>query len=105
MLPELLALPPTVSDCESWSFLLEGFPPTMCMSRVNGWINTDLALNEKDRCDRRSEANERQTRPDCRRASPSSTRGQAREGPRHQHPKQNASKTVLRCVPDYTYTL
>src|SRR5205823_10376011 len=47
MLPARLAPPPTVSDCESWSFLREGFPPTMCMSRVNGWINTDLAPNEK----------------------------------------------------------
>ena len=77
----------------------------MCMSRANGWINTDLAPRKKDRCDRWSEANERQTRPDCRPASAYSDREQVREGKDTSTQTERFQKTVLRCVPGDTYTL
>src|SRR5438094_10036809 len=47
----------TVSDCGSWSSLLDGFPPTMSMCRVSGSMITELLPkqgarpNDKERGD------------------------------------------------------
>ena len=77
----------------------------MCMSRVNGWINTELAPNEKkisvtDGAKRMS-VKLGQTvdglRPPAREGRP--------ERVKTPEPKQNASKAILRCVPGDTYTL